>query len=221
MSGSRANVVLLDLDGTLTDPRLGIVRCVRHALDHFGVACPDDDVLAACIGPPLRKSFARFLETSDAERVEEAMRVFRERYSTVGLFENEVYPAIPEAIAELARRADALFVATSKPAVFATRIVERFGLASHFERVYGSELDGRFDDKADLLGHIVAEEGLAPQTTTMVGDRDVDILAARTHGIRSVGVCWGFGSIEELVGAGADLLCERATTLPDILDSAW
>jgi phosphoglycolate phosphatase len=208
---------LFDLDGTLSDPKLGITRCLRYALDRLGVACPDDDAIAARIGPPLRKTFAALLETSDAGRVEDAMRIFRERYATVGLFENELYDGVPEMLDAASRVSSAMFVATSKPTVYAARIVEHFGLTRYFRRVYGAELDGRFDDKVDLLRHLLAEERVPPVAAAMIGDRSIDVLAARANGVRSVGVRWGYGSRDELVEAGADALCERPEELVPIL----
>ena len=130
--------LLFDLDGTLTDPRPGIVACLRHAMEGLGRACPDDEVLAALIGPPLRGTFARLLATTDGDRIEAAMGLYRERYGETGLYENRVYDGIREMLAEVAARAPAVFVATSKPTVYAERIVRHFTLDRHFTRVYGS-----------------------------------------------------------------------------------
>jgi len=207
------NVLLFDLDGTLTDPRLGITRCIRYALDQLRVVCPPDDMLASCIGPPLRRSFASLLGTAEASYIEEAMRLYRQRYSTEGLFENEVYEGVPEALRAVRQTAAALFVVTSKPTVYATKIVEHFGLTSFFRDVYGSELDGRFDDKADLLRHLLAMEQVVPHSAVMIGDRAVDVLAAKSNGVGCIGVGWGYGSKDELVTAGADSLCEHPSGL--------
>ena len=200
-------VLLFDLDGTLTDPRPGIVRCMRHALDELGAPCPSDDVLASFIGPSLRGTFATLLKTSDRELVEQAMALYREQYGDTGLFENQVYDGIAQML-DLARlTASASFVATLKPKTYADRIVHRLGLDRYFDGVYGSELDGKFDDKVDLLAHLLATEQIPPERAVMIGDRAVDMVAARANRVRSIGVLWGYGSEAELAGAGADSLC--------------
>ena len=214
----RARALLFDLDGTLTDPRTGIVRSLRHALDRLECPSPPDDVLATFIGPPLRGTFAKILETSSAELIERAVALYRERFGTIGLFENEVYPGVPEMLDAARRLAPAAFVATSKAAVYAERIVKHFGLAHHFARVYGSELAGRFDDKSELLPHLLAAEGIAPGAAVMIGDRAVDVLAARAAGVPSVGVLWGYGTAAELAEAGADLVCASPAELPACLE---
>jgi phosphoglycolate phosphatase len=207
--------LLFDLDGTLTDPRPGIVGCLRHALDRLGRPCPDEDVLAACIGPPLRSSFATLLDTRDGALIEEATRLYRERFGVVGLFENRVYDGVPEMLARL--RGGRLLVATSKMAEFAERIVAHFNLAPYFSGIYGAEPGGRFDDKAELLAHLLRREALAPEATIMIGDRAFDIVAARANGLRAVGVLWGYGSERELREAGAEQLCAKPAELPAVI----
>ena len=214
-----ARAVLLDLDGTLTDPRPGIVRSIRHALDRLGRPCPDDDVLATCNGPPLRGSFSRLLETTDPALVERAMGLYRERFAEIGLYENEVYAGIPAMLEALGHAGRRLYVATAKPAVFAEQIVRHFDLDRHFAGVYGPDLAGRLDDKADLLHHLLATERLAAGGTIMVGDRQGDVLAALANGLRAVGVLWGYGSRDELLGAGAGAVCEAPGELPACLAS--
>jgi phosphoglycolate phosphatase len=210
-------VVLFDLDGTLTDPRPGITGCIRYALERLGRPCPSDDTLATYIGPPLRGTFARLLDTDDRARVEQALALYRERYGTVGLFENEVYDGVRPMLERLDAVTSQRFVATAKPMAFAARIVERFGLDRHFAGVYGPDLDGRLDDKADLLAHVLKTEKLTADSTVMIGDRANDISAARANHLRSVGVLWGYGSAEELRDAGADVLCASPTDLESCL----
>jgi phosphoglycolate phosphatase len=214
-----APIVLFDLDGTLTDPRPGIVRSIRHALDRLACPCPSDDSLAAHIGPPLRRTFAALLDTSDPARVERAMTLFRERYAAVGLFENEVYVGVPEMLDRLSGEAT-LFVATGKPAVFAERIIRHFDLARYFRAVYGPDLEGRLDDKARLVAHILDTERLAPAAALMLGDRANDVQAARANGVRAIGVLWGYGSRDELMRAGAERLCQTPAEVADGL-RAW
>ncbi len=201
--------VLFDLDGTLTDPREGITRCIAHALDRMGREPPPLDDLVFAIGPPLRASLARLLGTEDRGEVERALAHYRERFADVGLFENRPYDGIAEALATLRAAGRPLYVATSKPQVYAVRIVERFGLAPHFDAVHGCELDGTREDKRDLLAHLLPLHGVVPEAAVMVGDRGVDMVAARHHGLRGLGAGWGYGSREELLGAGAHAICER------------
>ena len=206
-------VPLFDLDGTLTDPKPGIVGCIRHAMNRLGVACPDDDALTAFIGPPLRRSFATLLATTESARIEEAMRLYRERFGVTGLFENRVYEGIREMLSEIGVIAPAAYVVTGKPKVYADRIVQHFALDRHLRHVYGVELDGRFDDKAELLAHALAREGVAARDAVMIGDRAADMIAARANGVRAVGVLWGYGSERELLEAGADVLCPEPRAL--------
>jgi phosphoglycolate phosphatase len=206
--------LLFDLDGTLTDPRAGIVRSIQHALERLARPCPPEAALAACIGPPLRGTFGRLLATSDRELIERAMALYRERFAVVGLYENEVYAGIGAVLGDLGRGGHRMFVATSKPAVFADRIVRHFALDHHFHGVYGPDLDGRWDDKTDLLAHLLASERLAAEAVVMIGDRHADIVAARANGVRAIGVLWGYGSREELLGAGADAVCAVPAELP-------
>jgi phosphoglycolate phosphatase len=205
--------VLFDLDGTLTDSRAGITASIRDALDRLGHPCPDDDVLATYIGPPLRGTLSTLLGTTDQTVIETALAHYRARYDDVGLFENRVYDGVPEMLEHSARRARALFVATAKLRHVATRIVAHFDLARHFQSVHGAEPGGRFDAKIDLLAHLVEAEVIQAETSVMVGDRASDILAAKVNRIRSIGALWGYGDSGELAGAGADLLCESPRAL--------
>jgi phosphoglycolate phosphatase len=206
--------VLLDLDGTLTDPRPGIVQCIRYALERLGRPCPADEALVASIGPPLRNAFASLLPSGDRTLIEQAVGLYRERFATVGLYENEVYDGIPAMLDVLGNGGRRLFVATSKPAVFAERIVRHFALDHHFAGVYGPDLDGRLDDKAQLLAHLLETERLAAGAAIMVGDRAADVIAARANGVRVIGALWGYGSREELLDAGASALCLSPGELP-------
>lgn len=205
-------VLLLDLDGTLVDPAAGIVGSCRHALAELGRPTADDADLRWIIGPPLRGSFARLL--GGPQQVEAALRLYRERYAAWGLAQAEVYPGIPQALAELREAGFRLMLCTSKPAVFARQVVERFGLGAHLTGVYGAELDGQFDDKGELIGHILATEGLSPQEACMVGDREQDVRGAARNGLASIGVLWGYGSAAELGDAGAQLLARTPAELP-------
>jgi phosphoglycolate phosphatase len=213
----RARVLLFDLDGTLTDSRSGIVGCMRFALERVGAACPADDVLATFIGPPLRRTFATLMATSDAERVERAVAFYRQRFAEAGIFDNRLYDGVPEMLARARAGGRTIYVATSKFQVYAERIVAHFGLARHLSGVYGAGPDGRHDDKAELLGHILEAEGISPETAVMVGDRATDIAAARANGIAAIGVAWGYGPRDELIAARPDALCGSPAELLDCL----
>ena len=209
--------LLFDLDGTLTDPRVGITRCIAHALERMGVPPPPPQELHFAIGPPLRASFARLLQDERSATVERAIALYRERFADVGLFENEPYEGIGEVLAALRAQGSALYVATSKPLVYAERIVRHFGLDVHFEAVHGCELDGTRENKRDLLAHLLPLHGLDPRTAVMIGDRGADMVAARHHGLYALGASWGYGDQGELLGAGAQALCATPRDLPAAL----
>jgi phosphoglycolate phosphatase len=210
--------LLFDLDGTLTDPKQGILGCIRHALQALDIEIDPDTPLEPCIGPPLRDSFRRLCGAdSSVERIEAAVSLYRERFSTLGLFENRVYDGIPQCLQALRASVDTLHLATSKPAVYAHRIVEHFGLEQHLDGVYGSELDGRLGDKTELIKHIVDCENLQLEKTVMIGDRSFDVIGARNNRVLAIGALWGYGTADELRQAGADYLCASPRELPDLL----
>jgi len=204
--------IFFDLDGTLTDPKLGITRCIQFALAELGEAVPDADALEWCIGPPLQQSMA---ELVGAERAAEAVRLYRVRFADVGWVENEPYEGIVEALSQIAEAGRPLYVATSKPHVYATRIVEHFDLGPFFERVFGAELDGTRGDKAELLAHALGEAGVEDASrAVMVGDREHDMRGARANGLHSIGVRWGYGTEAELHAAGAEVLVSHPSEMP-------
>ena len=197
--------IFFDLDGTLTNPKAGITRSIQYALDRLDQAVPTEDELTWCIGPPLLPSLKKLVGSDDL--ADQALLLYRERFSDVGLFENELYPGIVETLSSIARPGRRLFVATSKPTVYAEPIVKHFGLAGYFERVFGSELDGRRVDKTDLLAYALQTTGVDPSQATMIGDRSHDMVGARNNAMTAVGVLYGFGSEAELVAAGAHRIC--------------
>jgi phosphoglycolate phosphatase len=214
-------LVLLDLDGTLTDSAPGILNCLRYALDAMGVEHPDDATIRTFLGPPLAVTFREHFAMSDAD-VDLAIALYRERYHDIGLFENDVYPGIPELLGSLGDAGLPVAVATSKPTYSATRILEHFGLARHFCFIGGSDLEGVRHDKAAVIAHTMAELALLSLPSTadallMVGDREHDVQGARVHGIDTIGVLWGYGDAEELLGAGAVALAESPVELLQLL----
>ncbi|OKO76398.1 HAD family hydrolase [Bradyrhizobium sp. AS23.2] len=197
--------IYFDLDGTLTNPKPGITRSIQYALERLGVAVPSEDELVWCIGPPLHASLEKL--TGRAELADRALVLYRERFSDVGLFENEAYSGINDTLSSIAATRQRMFVATSKPAVYANRIIDHFGLRPYFERVFGSELDGTRVDKRDLLRYALDEANVDPRSAIMIGDRSHDVVGARTNGMTAIGVLYGYGSESELMEAGAHHIC--------------
>ena len=216
-------MVLFDLDGTLTDAAPGIVACIQYALDDMGIPHPDDATMRTFLGPPLADTFGRHFAMSDAQ-IGHAIAKYRERYHDVGLFENAVYDGIPELLTALKDHHRTLAVATSKPTYSATRILEHFGLDGHFAFIGGSDLEGVRHDKAAVIEHTLDElraaGGLpAGALVTMVGDREHDVRGARAHDIDTIGVLWGYGGEDELLGAGAVTLCASPGELLQVLQA--
>ena len=189
--------ILFDLDGTLTDPREGITRSIQYALAKLGIDEPDLSRLEHFIGPPLLQAFMQFYDFDEA-RAWEAVNFYRERFKVTGLYENRVFDGVGELLGDLQGQGRTLYVATSKPWVFAREIARHFDFARHFKVIYGSELDGTRTNKVELIGHLLAEEGLDPAQTLMIGDRKHDLIGARSNGLQAVAVGYGFGSHEEL-----------------------
>lgn len=200
-----SQTVFLDLDGTLTDSGPGIFASVRHALETLSLPVPED--LSWVIGPPLIDSFARLGAPDPAE----ALRIYRERYSRIGLLENDLYPGISEALDDMAGRYR-LCLATAKPRIYAMRITAHFGLDARMTEQFGPELDGTRNDKGALLAYALDRLGLSAADCVMVGDRHNDIDAARRVGMASIGVGWGYAAPGEL--DAADARCARPEALP-------
>lgn len=204
-----SSAVLFDLDGTLTDPKSGITKCIIYALERMGRPAPDADTLHWCIGPPLTRSFPLLLDDDDPELVAQAISLYRERFSEIGLFENAVYDGVPSMLRALRTAGVRLFVATSKPTIFAVRILAYFELNGFFQAVYGSELDGTRADKSELINYLLRIEGLTPEQTLMVGDREHDVIGAHRCGLRTIGVRYGYAAEGELERAKAEVICDR------------
>jgi phosphoglycolate phosphatase len=213
------DTIFFDLDGTLTDPKPGITGSIQYALQKLDLPVPTQDELTWCIGPPLRASFVTLL--GGESLADRAVALYRERFADVGLYENSVYPDIEHVLAELRASPRRLFVATSKPRIFAERIIDHFGLTSHFEYVFGSELDGTRVNKSELLAYAIDTAGVDASQTLMIGDRSHDMVGAKNNGIRGIGVLYGYGSEEELVGAGASHVCASPRALLDHIHSAF
>ncbi len=204
----KSRTALVDLDGTLTDPADGIIGGFQFALRSLGENVPERSSLTWVIGPPLRQAFPRLLADPAKERVEAAVTAYRDYYRERGLYEATVYAGIPEALDQLRGAGFRLLVCTVKPRHFAGPVIEHFGLMSHFDGIYGAELDGRFEDKGDLMEHIITERRLAAGDMIMIGDRGIDMIAAKRNAIRGFGVTWGYGTAVELREGGARHICE-------------
>jgi len=193
-----AAAIFFDLDGTLTDPKAGITRSIQYALEKLSKPVPSEEALTWCIGPPLLASFEAL--TGDAELAPRALALYRERFSDIGLFENKVYPGIKDMLGALDVP---LYVATSKPHVYAQRILDHFELSGYFQQIFGAELDGTRSDKSELLAFTLAQSGHPAAASLMVGDRKHDIIGAVNNGMTALGVLYGYGDREELETAGA------------------
>ncbi|MBL6815428.1 MAG: HAD hydrolase-like protein [Pseudomonadales bacterium] len=202
--------IFFDLDGTLTDPKEGITGCVQHALKQMSEPVPSKDELTWCIGPPLVESFTTLV---GAARAAEGVGWYRERFSTVGLFENAVYEGIPEVLRQLSERYP-LYVASSKPLVFVDQILEHFDLAGFFTRTFGSNLDGSLADKSELLQYALAATGIRAQQALMIGDRSHDAVGAKNNGMDFVGALYGYGSAAEFKASGFARWVTQPSELP-------
>ena len=204
--------VLFDLDGTLTDPKEGIIACFMYALTSLEIETDQTKNLESYIGQPIREVFC---ELCGDELAEKSIVIYRERFSTIGLYENRLYDGIVECLDYLVDKVEALYVVTSKPTVYSEQIVKHFNIRDFFKVVYGSNLDGSLGDKTDLIKHVIETEGINPNDAVMIGDRKFDIIGAKNHGIRTIGVLWGFGTEQELNEAGADRICGHPSCLHD------
>lgn len=192
--------ILFDLDGTLTDSGEGIINCAILALEHFGLPIPSRETLRVFVGPPLHESFIRF--GVPADRAEEAVEVYRSRYIPIGKFENTPYPGIRELLEKLKTEGHKLYVATSKPEQMSIDILEHFDLAKYFDRICGASLDTSRTDKAAVIAYLQELAGKS-EHTIMVGDTKFDVIGAKKHGIPTIGVSWGYGTVEDLQEAGS------------------
>lgn len=206
------STILLDLDGTITNPYIGITNGVMYAYEHLGLEVPERESLRSFIGPPLIVEFTR--RGLPEEQAREAVRLYREYYGETGLFENELIPGTVEFLRELKQRGKRVFLATSKPEQFSVRILERFGIAQYFDFIGAAAMDGSRDSKLAVIQYVLGSTGASPQECLMVGDRMHDIIGAHDAGMKCAAVLVGFGSREEFAEYKADYVAE---TLADVL----
>lgn len=208
---------LFDLDGTLTDPKEGITKSVQYALESYGIDVYDLDGLDKFIGPPLLESFMEYYGFSETA-AKGAIEKYRERYSTVGIFENVLYDGMENLLKNLVDSGKTLLVATSKPTFFAEKILDYFGIAKYFAFVAGSELDGARTRKSEVIKYALEGIDITDlDACAMIGDRMHDVVGAKESGLESVGVLYGYGSREELEAAGADYIAESVESLSLLL----
>lgn len=202
--------ILFDLDGTLTDSGEGIINCASLALEYFGIPVPSREAMRVFVGPPLHEMFVKF--GVPANQADKAVEVYRSRYFTVGKFENFPYPGIPELLADLKNQGHRLLVATSKPEALSVEILEKFELAGYFDRICGASMDRSRSTKEDVIAYLLKEYE-ADETMVMVGDTAFDVIGATAHGIPTIGVAWGYGSVAEMEKAGAVAIADTVAQL--------
>lgn len=209
--------ILFDLDGTLTNSQLGITTCVAYALESFGIHTENPEELRKFIGPPLKESFVKYYNMTDGEG-DRAVEKYRERFATVGLYENEVYAGIPELLQKLKAQGKTLLVVTSKPTVYSDKILEHFGLKEYFSYIAGSELDGTRVNKAEVIQYALEQMKITEsEKIVMIGDKEHDMIGAGICGVDSIGVLYGFGEREELENHGATYIAQTVSDLEKIL----
>lgn len=209
--------IFFDLDGTLTDPEVGITKSVAYALDRFGIYVADISVLKVFIGPPLTNSFEYYFDFTK-EQADEAVQVYREYFSEYGIFENEVYDGIPELLSKLKDQGKKLCLATSKPEKFAREILEHFDLDKYFDVICGNTMEETRSEKIDVIEHIFEmHPEFNREETVMIGDRCYDIKASKQAGIKSIGVQYGFAEEKEL--DDADYLASDVSSLASLLET--
>ncbi|AHF06548.1 HAD family hydrolase [Desulfitobacterium metallireducens] len=211
------DVILFDLDGTLTDPKLGIVNSILYALNSLGIRENDRERLIKFIGPPLKDSFMEYYHF-DEELALHAIDKYREYFATKGIFENAVYPRIPMLLKELSAQGKKIALATSKPTDFAQRILDHFNLKQYFSFTGGSNLDGSRTKKSEVIAYVLQESQVKSRSNAvMIGDRKFDLIGAREIGIDSIGVLYGYGSQTELERENPTHLANTVDDLRKIL----
>lgn len=206
--------ILFDLDGTLTDSGEGIINCSLLTLEHYGIPLPSREEMRSFVGPPAPENFKRL--GIPAEQIPEAIRYYRSHYMATGIYENEVYPGIPELLETLCNLGCRLYVATSKPEFMTHQILERFGLSRYFTLICGAASDTERNTKEAVIAHLLKESG-GLDNPIMIGDTVYDVRGASLYGIPTIGVTWGYGMPEDLRKEGAVAIVENTQELLEIL----
>ena len=208
--------ILFDLDGTIIDSKTGIANCITTSLSHFGYQAPAHHQLDWCIGPPLHESFRILTGSSNDEHIDEIVSYNRTIYSSVGMFDCIIYDDMLDVIKTLAISKN-IFIATSKPRLYAEQILAHLKIDQFFNKIYGSEFDGRLEQKTDLLQHIIDQENLNVASCVMVGDRKYDIIGAQAHNMDVIGVKWGFAGPQEFEQYKPSVICNSPKDLLSII----
>lgn len=213
----KQKAIFFDLDGTLTDSGEGIINCATLALQHYGLPVPNREEMRIFVGPPLRETLVQF--GVPAEKTDEAVAIFRKRYTSIGKFENHPYPGISEMLQCLTRQGCRLFVATSKPEDMAVEILEKFELAQYFEKICGATLDTSRDSKEAVIAYLL-EQTHNLEEPIMVGDTVFDVMGAAFHKIPTIGAAWGYGNVSEMEKAGAIAIARDPAHLLCLLENS-
>lgn len=209
--------VLFDLDGTVTDPYMGITSSILHSLKYYGhIAAPEREALKPFIGPPLYASYMKYFGM-DEKTAHEAVEHYREYYAVTGKFENELYDGIVELLASLKAAGVNVALATSKPEIFAGQILEHFGIAEYFDAVLGSTLDAKLIEKKDIIELLCRRHGYKAEETLMIGDTAFDVIGAKENSVDSVAVTYGYGERGDLESALPTYICQSVAELKEII----
>ena len=211
------DIILFDLDGTVTDPKEGITNSVAHSLRSYGIEVEDKNQLCKFIGPPLYDSYMKYYGFSEQKAVE-AVERYREYYSVRGIYECLLYPYMETLLKNLNNAGKKVVIATSKPEIFAKKVLEYFSVDKYFHCIAGATMDGHRIDKADIIKYAFENMHIKDMSkTVMIGDRNFDVLGAKAFGMDSIGVTYGYGSREELAEAGATYICEKVEDIEKLL----
>ncbi len=211
------STILFDLDGTLSDSSQGIINSIIYALEKYDVKDYDMPLLRKFLGPPLHESFEKFMGF-DKEKSLQAVKLYREYFSSKGLFENEIYGGVSDLLQNLKENGKTLIVATSKPQLFTDRIMEHFNLAKYFDFIAGSNMDTTRSKKAEVIEYALSECNIKDKSkVVMIGDRAEDMIGAQTVCVDSIGVEYGYGTFDELKNAGATYIVKTVGELKDLL----
>ncbi len=214
---NKYNIILFDLDGTITDSKPGIIKSIQYALSNLNIIEEDIDKLQVFIGPPLRESFIKHYNLN-GDSAKDAHHYYREYYKDKGLFENELYDGIEELLQKLKSKNKKMFIATSKPTIFAKKVIEYFNIEKYFDMIVGSNLDGTMTNKADVIKFILDRIGnVPPNEIVMVGDREYDIIGAANNSIDSIGVKYGYALDTELESVNPTYLVKDIDELTQLL----
>jgi len=208
--------ILFDLDGTLTDPYLGITNSIKYSLKKFNISENDENILKSFIGPPLEKSFMKFYQF-DSNKSKLAVEYYREYYSEKGIYENKLYPDIDILLDKISKNNKNVILATSKPTIFATEVLKHFDIEKYFNDIVGSNLDGTLVEKDEIIKYIIEKNNLNEKETIMLGDRKYDIIGAHKNNIHSIAVMYGYGSKDELEEIKPTYFCKNVMDILEII----